>query len=260
MRILDAETGKCHQNVDVGSEIGSMISNGPWVFIGCTNSIKVLNTENNNEYSLDGPFGLVYALLTHQDMLFAGTQDGTILVSRFNVVGSCFEPVASLKGHQKGVVSLIIGAQRLCSGSMDHTIKVWDLETFQCTQTLTDHTSVVTSLQLWNHFLLSCSLDKTVKIWATTTESGSLELTYTHNEEDGVISLFGLCNEQEKAVLLCACSNDNCVRLYDLPSFSKRGKLFTKEEVITMAPGPGGIFFTGGGNGEVRVWKCSFDN
>lgn len=51
-------------------------------------------------------------------------QDGAILVWKFNVAANCFEPAASLKGHSRGVVSLVVGANRLYSGSMDNTIRV----------------------------------------------------------------------------------------------------------------------------------------
>lgn len=51
-------------------------------------------------------------------------QDGSILVWKFNVATNCFEPAASLKGHTLAVVSLIVGANRLYSGSMDNSIRV----------------------------------------------------------------------------------------------------------------------------------------
>jgi hypothetical protein len=51
-------------------------------------------------------------------------QDGAILAWKFNVAANCFEPAASLKGHTRGVVSLVVGANRLYSGSMDNTIRV----------------------------------------------------------------------------------------------------------------------------------------
>ena len=51
-------------------------------------------------------------------------QDGRILAWKFSAVGNCFEPAASLTGHQSAVVSLVIGAGRLYSGSMDKTIRV----------------------------------------------------------------------------------------------------------------------------------------
>lgn len=39
--------------------------------------------------------------------------------------------------------------------------------------------------------------------------------------------------------------------------FSERGKIFSKEEVRSIQVGPGGLFFTGDGSGQVRVWKWS---
>ena len=48
--------------------------------------------------------------------------------------------------------------------------------------TLNGHTDVVMSLICWDQFLLSSSLDCTVKVWAATGQ-GTLEVTYTHNEE-----------------------------------------------------------------------------
>ena len=38
---------------------------------------------------------------------------------------------------------------RLSSGSADHTIKLWDISTQQCTATYTHHTDKVQSIQ-WN--------------------------------------------------------------------------------------------------------------
>lgn len=51
-------------------------------------------------------------------------QDGSILTWQFNAATNCFEPVTSLTGHSLAVVSLVVGANRLYSGSMDRSIKV----------------------------------------------------------------------------------------------------------------------------------------
>ncbi|XP_077234953.1 transducin/WD40 repeat-like superfamily protein [Tasmannia lanceolata] len=253
VRVWDCQTGQCTGVVNLGSEIGCMISEGPWVFVGMPNVVKVWNTQTSTESSLSGPIGQVYALVVSSDMLFAGTQDGSILAWKFNAVGNCFEPAASLNGHGLAVLTLVVGANRLYSGSMDKTIKVWDLGTLQCIQSLTDHTSVVMSVLCWDQFLLSCSLDNTIKVWVAT-ESGNLEVTYTHTEEHGLLALCGMHDAQAKPVLLCSC-NDNTVRLYDLPSFTERGKIFSKEEVRAIQIGPGGLFFSGDGTGELKVWK-----
>lgn len=37
--------------------------------------------------------------------------------------------------------------------------------------------------------------------------------------------------------------------------FTERGKIFSKEEVRAIQIGPGGLFFTGDGSGELKVWN-----
>ncbi|MBA0689983.1 hypothetical protein Goari_007684 [Gossypium aridum] len=306
LRAWDANSGQCTGVINLGGEVGCMISEGLWLFVGIPNAVKAWNTQTNQEFSLSGPAGQVYAMIVGNGLLFAGTQGQSpsiigflqegILAWKFNAVTNSFEPAASLKGHTLPVVSLMVGANRLYSGSMDHSIKVWSLETLQCLQTLTEHTNVVMSLLCWDQFLLSCSLDQTIKVWVAT-ENGNLEVTYTHNEEHvcciniscmpyfdlmpissknkrvlrersscsafefsklpswgkGLLNLRGMHDLESKPVLLCAC-NDNYVRLYDLPSFSERGKIFAKQEIRAIEVGPSGLFFTGDGTG-FKVWK-----
>ncbi|KAI4384752.1 hypothetical protein MLD38_002862 [Melastoma candidum] len=254
VRIWDCQSGQCINAIGVGGDIGCMLSEGSWVFVGLTNLIKAWNIANSNELSLTGPVGQVYAMAVGGNgLLFAGIQDGSILAWKFNQATHGFEPAASLPGHTFPVVSLIVGANRLYSGSMDNTIRVWNLESLQCMQILTDHTSVVMSVLCWDQFLLSCSLDKTIKVWVAN-DSGNLEVTYTHSEEHGLLCLRGMLDPEGKPVLLCSC-NDNCLRVYDLPSFAERDKIFSKQEIRAIEMGPAGMVFTGDGTGQVKVWK-----
>ncbi|OMP03962.1 Zinc finger, CCCH-type [Corchorus olitorius] len=236
-----------------------MVLEGTWVFVGIPNVVKAWNTQTNSDFTLSDPVGQVYAMATSHDLLLAGSQDGTILAWKFNalITNNNFEAPASLKGHTRAVVSLAAGAEnRLCSGSVDHSIKVWSLDTLQCLQTLTKHTDVVMSLLCWEDFLLSCSLDQTIKVWWIATENGGLEVTHTHSDEHGLLILRGMHDMESKPVLLCAC-NDNSVRLYDLPSFSERGKIFAKQDIrgIEVGPHGSGLFFTGDGTGfKVCKW------
>ena len=62
------------------------------------------------------------------------------------------------------------GRQRLCSCSMDATIKIWDLASGDCELTLAGHGGFCRSvLQLANGDLLSGSDDRTIKVWNTLT-------------------------------------------------------------------------------------------
>ncbi|KMZ76293.1 Zinc finger CCCH domain-containing protein 48 [Zostera marina] len=65
-----------------------------------------------------------------------------------------------------------------------------------------------------------------------------------------------MLDTQGKPILLCS-NNSNTSHIYDLPSFSERGKIFSKEEIRSIQTGPNGLFFTGDGSGELKVWKWS---
>ncbi|KAL6004508.1 hypothetical protein ACLOJK_005061 [Asimina triloba] len=243
VRIWDCQSGQCAAVVNLGVEIGCMITKGQWIFVGLVNAVKAWNMETNNEISFDGPVGQVCSLEANDELLFAGSQYGSILVWKFNNVGNSFEPAATLLGHNLTVVSLIVGgAQRLYSGSMDNTIR------FQWRRLLLLKTPYTIAWVFFDtHWVVGYANQHKEKVWAAT-ESGNIEVTYTHNAEH--MKAYA----QAKPVLMCAC-DDNAVRVYDLPSFKERGKVLSKVEIRTIQLGPDGLFFTGDREGGLRVWK-----
>lgn len=265
VRVWDCATGQCTNVAAMGGDVGALICAAGWLFVGLPNEVKVWHMATLQQQSLVGPKGQVHALaVTEEGLLFAGTQDGTILVWQFNPATNQFEPAASLSGHTGPVVTLMMIGSRLYSGSMDKTIRVWEVASVQCVQTLEGHSNVVMDLLCWDSFLLSCSLDGTVKIWAVNT-AGQLELTFSYPEEEsqhdshsvtlaGALKMCGCTDRAGKPVLLVS-YNDNTVRLYDLPTFTERGQLFSKEEVRALQVGPNYLVFSGDSSGEVKVWS-----
>ncbi|WVZ19982.1 hypothetical protein V8G54_007304, partial [Vigna mungo] len=249
VQIWDCHTGQCIKVIRFGTEVNSLISEGLWIFVGLKNVIKALNTETNIEFTLDGPnIGRIFHMTVGNNILFAGTEDGVITAWRVNSEAkSTFEFVDSLIGHTKSVVCLTVGRNMLYSGSIDQSIKAWDMDTLQCTMTLNEHTGVVTSLLCWEHYLFSSSSDGTIKIWECKEVGNNLTV--------GIISLFGMHDANDKPILFSSCTN-NLVCMYELPSFSERGRLFAKKDITSFELGvDGGLFFTGDGTGLLKVWK-----
>ncbi|KAL6191876.1 hypothetical protein ACLB2K_038265 [Fragaria x ananassa] len=85
-------------------------------------------------------------------------------------------------------------------------------------------------------------------------KGGKIEEIYTHTDEDGLLALSGMHDGEDQPLLFCS-SKDNSVRMYDLPSFDERGKLFAKREVQAIQIGSGGLFFTGDETGGLSVCK-----
>jgi hypothetical protein len=55
------------------------------------------------------------------------------------------------------------------SGSLDTSIRVWDVETGACLHTLIGHQSLTSGLELKDNILVSGNADSTVKVWDITT-------------------------------------------------------------------------------------------
>ena len=57
----------------------------------------------------------------------------------------------------------------IVSGSLDTSIRVWDVETGNCLHTLIGHQSLTSGMELKDNILVSGNADSTVKVWDITT-------------------------------------------------------------------------------------------
>ncbi|VDC07850.1 unnamed protein product [Peniophora sp. CBMAI 1063] len=76
------------------------------------------------------------------------------------------QPVRTLFGHIEGVWAVGCDSMRLASGSHDRTIKVWSREDGRCTSTLVGHSGAVTCLALGEDKIVSGSDDGDVRVWS----------------------------------------------------------------------------------------------
>jgi WD40 repeat protein len=76
---------------------------------------------------------------------------------------------ACVKGLEQNIVSVLHVAQfdgvHVVSGSLDTSIRVWEVETGACRHTLMGHQSLTSGMELRNNILVSGNADSTVKVW-----------------------------------------------------------------------------------------------
>ncbi|MED6186520.1 hypothetical protein PIB30_067444 [Stylosanthes scabra] len=134
--------------INLDSQATTLISEGSWIFDGVKNAVKAWNIQTGAYITLDGPKGQVLSLNFGNGTLLAGAEDRVIYAWRGSSdpkAESPFKLVATLTSLTKPVVCLAIGCYKiLYSGSMDHSIQVWDLDTLECTMTLNGHTDTTT--------------------------------------------------------------------------------------------------------------------
>jgi F-box/WD-40 domain protein MET30 len=73
--------------------------------------------------------------------------------------------VRTLFGHVEGVWGLAYDTLRVVSGSHDKTIRVWDMDSGRCMHALEGHNGPVTAIALSDTKIISCSDDGDVRIW-----------------------------------------------------------------------------------------------
>ncbi|KAI6028310.1 WD40-repeat-containing domain protein [Pisolithus orientalis] len=76
------------------------------------------------------------------------------------------QTVTTLFGHIEGVWAVACDKLRLVSASHDRTVKVWNLEEGKCTATLSGHRGAVTCIALGEDKIVSGSDDGDVRIWS----------------------------------------------------------------------------------------------
>lgn len=105
--------------------------------------------------------------------MISGGEEGTIHIWGYDEGAKSFAHLRLLEGHLRGVRALVVQENYIWSASMDHTIRVWDINTFACVSILTasenGHTAGVLCLEKLTIddrvFIASGGYDCHLKIW-----------------------------------------------------------------------------------------------
>jgi len=147
----------------------TMMAQAPdaWAYIAWYDHINVCDEAGS--YKLHGHTDLVKAIVSvppfeNLDFQFdfaSASVDTTVRLWN----SKTRECVQVLKGHTQAVVSLAVSKEKLASVGRDHTVRVWDLATFQH-RVFQGHTDQVVSVAFLHEGLLaSGSWDTTIKVW-----------------------------------------------------------------------------------------------
>eukprot|EP00599_Poterioochromonas_sp_BG-1_P004844 CAMPEP_0173141580 /NCGR_PEP_ID=MMETSP1105-20130129/5586_1 /TAXON_ID=2985 /ORGANISM="Ochromonas sp., Strain BG-1" /LENGTH=299 /DNA_ID=CAMNT_0014054825 /DNA_START=398 /DNA_END=1294 /DNA_ORIENTATION=+ len=127
------------------------------------------------------PFGEIrsFALFFHETakVIVTGGGEGLVRAWKFDPATNKFELLSVFEGHVRAVTSVLLHDQYLWTGSLDHSIRVWEVASGRCLGALTSsnngkgHTGPVSCLVLTpagpqnELHIASGSSDQEVKLW-----------------------------------------------------------------------------------------------
>ena len=172
-----------------------------------------------------------------------------------------FKPFLKEKGYSNSVNSVVISldGKTMVSGSDDNTIKIWDMQSGECLNTLEGHSRSISSLAISidGKTVVSGSYDKTIKIWDM--QSGeSLHTLTGHSYDIGSLAI-----SPDGKTIVSGGSWDNTIKIWDMqngecldtfPSIldTLEGHGHSRR-VNSVAISPDGKTIVSGGGGTVKV-------
>ena len=100
-----------------------------------------------------------------------------------------------LEGHTNNVYSVVVKDNLIISSSWDHTIRIWDMNTWECLKVLEGHTDWIRTVFVKDNLIISGSDDATIRITPITLFPGELEVFQS------VIDEYWLARNIEKELL-----------------------------------------------------------
>ncbi|AVQ71970.1 hypothetical protein B5D77_12250 [Microcystis sp. MC19] len=203
----------------------------------------------------------------------------------------------TLTGHSYRVNSVVYSpdGRYLASGSLDKTIKIWEVATGKGLRTLTGHSGVVLSVAYSpdGRYLASGSQDKTIKIWEVATgkvrtltghSSEFLSVVYSPDgrylasgSSDKTIKIWEVATGKELRTLtghsmtvwsvayspdgryLASGSLDKTIKIWEVATGQELRTLTGHSEgVLSVAYSPDGRYLASGiGDGAIKIWEVA---
>lgn len=246
IRLWRCDTGECIRILEGHTDwVMSLLYLGENQLVSGSNdeTIRVWNTQTGECLKNIHADHHVYSLVANpskRGSFISGDSYGNIELSTVHKI---------LSGHTSDVRSIVaIGTDRIATGSWDHMIKIWELSSGECVQTLEGHEDYVYALCIANNntLLVSGSNDNTIRVWDLTT---GICVRIIREHSNAVKGLALLPNG-----LVVSGSVDKTIRIWDIELGICKKVFKTGNIICCMSVLDDGKIVCGHGDNTVTLW------
>jgi guanine nucleotide-binding protein subunit beta-2-like 1 protein len=209
---------------------------------------------------LAGHGGWVTSIATtaeNPNMILSSSRDKTILVwELLREEGNYGYAKRALKGHNHFVSDVVLSSdgQFALSGSWDNTLRLWEIQTGNCTKQFKGHTKDVLSVAFSanNRQIASGSRDRSIKVWNTL---GECKFTMVDEGHTEWVSCVRFSPNQQSPFIVSA-GWDKLVKVWAQPNLKIRTNLKGHTgylNTVTVSP-DGSLCASGGKDGVAMLW------
>ena len=168
-----------------------------------------------------------------------------------DVVFQPFQLSGSIDAHTDKIVCLIeLKSGSIASGSYDNTIKIWDINSRQCTKTLRESGKVLCLLEFEDNMILSGTNENRIQLWNVhNTDGQSLRKYEGHLLW---VNCLVKCNEEYFA----SASNDSDIRIWNYRDGQNINVLKGhKNCILSMIQLNDGRLCSGSADNTIKIWN-----
>ncbi|KAG2230326.1 hypothetical protein INT48_008818 [Thamnidium elegans] len=153
----------------------------------------------------------------------------------------------TLNGHQGSVLCLEYNDDMIVSGSSDHTVIVWDMKTKRMKAKLNGHTDGVSDISFDERYIVSSSKDTSIRIWSSHTFQPVLM----------IVGHLGAVNAiQLRGDFLVSASNDRMIKLWQVSTGTLIREFVGHENGLACVQYDGKRIISGSNDRTIRIWDA----
>jgi len=206
--------------------------------ISSTDCIKTLNAGDE-----------VNSIVMKNNLLFAGLTSGLIKIWDL----TNFKLVKTLNYHKGSVFALHLTPRYLFSGSRDHSINVFNLDTLEFMKKIDPphYDGVNTFCSLSDTLLLSASRDKVIKLWNTANDDIVQDKIINNAHQDWINCL---CKHEQTVYSGC---RDGTIAAWNAESLNQISTIQAHISSINAMASASKFLFTASNDRTIKMWKES---